>query len=48
MKRHALDQFPPEPFGQRLAGPALLLGSLIMIALMLYAIDVTPLRGLLP
>ena len=32
---------------QRLAGPAMFLGSLFAIALMLYAVDATPLRDLL-
>ena len=38
---------PSDTVGQRLAGPAMFLGSLFAIALMLYAVDVTPLRDLL-
>lgn len=33
--------------GHRLAGPAMFLGSLFAIALVLYAVDATPLRALL-
>ena len=36
-----------ESVSQRLAGPAMFLGSLFAIALMLYAVDATPLRALL-
>jgi|HubBroStandDraft_2_1064218.scaffolds.fasta_scaffold1291309_2 hypothetical protein len=37
-----------ESVSQRLAGPAMFLGSLFVISLMLYAVDATPLRTLLP
>jgi len=37
-----------ESVSQRLAGPAMFLGSLFVISLMLYAVDATPLRSLLP
>jgi len=33
--------------GQRLAFPVVLLGSLFVIALLLYAVDTTPLRTVL-
>ncbi|HTW34369.1 MAG TPA: hypothetical protein VMD53_07115 [Rhizomicrobium sp.] len=46
MKRQAV--IVSESVGQRLAGPAMFLGSLFAIALMLYAVDATPLRSLLP
>lgn len=36
-----------ERVGQRLAGPIVFLGSLFVIAFMLYAVDTTPLRTLL-
>lgn len=38
---------PSEPIGHRFVAPAAFLGSLIAITLMLYAIDVSPLRTLL-
>ncbi|HUO91369.1 MAG TPA: hypothetical protein VMU22_00525 [Rhizomicrobium sp.] len=36
-----------ESVSQRLAGPAMFLGSLFAIALILYAVDTTPLRDVL-
>ncbi len=47
MKRQALARHPEETVSQRLAVPAVFLGSLFAIALMLYAVDATPLRALL-
>jgi hypothetical protein len=38
---------PVETAGHKLAFPAVLLGSLFVIALVLYAIDSAPLRGFL-
>ena len=37
-----------DSYGDRLALPAALIGSLFAIAFILYAIDVTPLRMLVP
>jgi hypothetical protein len=47
MKRQMAIQPMSESVSQRLAGPAMFLGSLFAIALMLYAVDATPLRALL-
>lgn len=47
MKRQAAVHYPEETVSQRLAMPAAFLGSLFAIALMLYAVDATPLRALL-
>lgn len=48
MKRQSAMRNLPESVGQRLAGPAVVIGSLFVIALMLYAVDTTPLGQLLP
>ena len=47
MKRQMAIQPMSESVSQRLAGPAMFLGSLFAIALKLYAVDATPLRALL-
>jgi hypothetical protein len=47
MKRQSTMPIVSESVGQRLAGPAMVLGSLFAIALMLYAVDATSLRDLL-
>jgi hypothetical protein len=47
MKRHAIAYYPQESVSQRLALPAVFLGTLFAIALVLYAVDATPLRALL-
>jgi hypothetical protein len=48
MRRQLAIRNLPESVGQRLAGPAVVLGSLFAIALMLYVLDTMPLGQLLP
>ena len=48
MKRQTAIRDLPGSVGERLAAPAVLLGSLFAIALILYAIDTTQLSQLLP
>jgi hypothetical protein len=48
MKRQMAMRVAPERVSQRLVAPAMFLGSLVGIALMLYAVDTISLRALLP
>jgi hypothetical protein len=47
MKQQALVHRPLDTVSQRLAAPAMFLGSLFAIAMMLYALDTTPIRAVL-
>ncbi|HWU27106.1 MAG TPA: hypothetical protein VN154_11960 [Rhizomicrobium sp.] len=47
MTRQPALRVPPESFGQRLAVPVAVIGSLFAIALFLYAVDTPPVQALL-
>jgi len=47
MKRQPAIRVPPESVGQRLTFPVVLIGSLFAIALILYAVDSSPVQALL-
>ena len=47
MRRQPALRVPPESVGQRLTFPVICIGSLFVIALMLYAVDTTQVQSLL-
>lgn len=47
MRRQPALRIPPDSFGQRLVVPVAVVGSLLAIALFLYAVDSPPVQAVL-
>jgi|HubBroStandDraft_5_1064220.scaffolds.fasta_scaffold140230_2 hypothetical protein len=47
MRRQPALRIPPESVGQRLTAPVVLIGSLFALALVLYAVDTSPVQEIL-